>query len=271
MTTKFPRERWVLIAVLLAVVVVLAAAVLVAIFADRSEQSAPAPPAADGSSSPAGPGAPTGTASPSAAPAGAEFRYEPLWPFHSLAEAASWQQEAGPSGHQPWHLDIGATAQSFTQSYLGFSGVDKVVKVSQQGEQAWASVGFSNPNGVAAVAAVLHLVRMGHGDTAPWEVVGSEDTTLTLTAPAYATAVHPPVTVGGVLTGVDESLRIRILRADRERPVGEAGPIAAGGTGSPWSATVPLTDACPGTLTIVVATGGHVADIERFAVTGVHC
>ncbi|MTE14297.1 hypothetical protein GLP40_16195 [Nocardia sp. CT2-14] len=194
-----------------------------------------------------------------------------MWPFRSVAEAAAWQQNAGPSGHQPWHLDAGATAQFFTQHYLGFTGVDKIVKVSQQGEQAWVSVGFDNPNGVAAVAAVLHLVRMGGGDTAPWEVVGSEDTTLAISTPPYATAVHPPVTVGGTVTGVDESLRIRILRLDREQPVGESGPIAAGGNGSPWSTAVSIDAACPATLTIVVATGGHVAEVERFAVTGVHC
>ncbi|MFE3055940.1 hypothetical protein [Nocardia sp. NPDC059239] len=70
MTTRFPRvpERWAVIAVLLAVAVVLAAAALVAILCDRSDQSAPSPPALVASS------------------AGADFRYELLWPFCSLAE-----------------------------------------------------------------------------------------------------------------------------------------------------------------------------------------
>ncbi|MGW4121863.1 hypothetical protein [Nocardia sp. NPDC004711] len=69
MTTRFPRvpERWAVLAVLVAVAVVLVAATLVAILCDRNDQSAPAPPATVASS------------------AGADFRYEPLWPFRSLA------------------------------------------------------------------------------------------------------------------------------------------------------------------------------------------
>ncbi|WP_458688447.1 hypothetical protein [Nocardia tengchongensis] len=213
-----------------------------------------------------------GTSSPggSTRPVPADFPYEPLWPFRDRAEAAAWQQDSA-SGHQPWHLDPAATAQSFTQHYLGFTSLDKIVKVATEGDQSRVSVGFGNPNGAAVVAAVIHLVRLGHGGTAPWEVVGTEDAALTLTTPRYGATVHSPIVVGGTITGVDESLRVRVLRSDRDQPVGQSTPIPAGGAGSPWTATVSVPDACPATLTIVVATGGHVADVERFAVTGVHC
>lgn len=200
----------------------------------------------------------------------ADFPYQPLWPFRDRAEAAAWQQDAG-SGHQPWHLDPAATAQSFTRNYLGFASVDKIVKVVTDGDQSRVSVGFDNPNGVPVVAAVVHLARMGDGDTAPWEVVGTDDTTFQLTTPGYGSAVGSPVSVGGTITGVDESIRVRILRSDRDQPVGQSAPIPAGGTASPWNATVSVANACPATLTIVAATGGHVADVERFAITGVHC
>ena len=43
---------------------------------------------------------------------------------------------------------------------------------------------------------------------------------------------------------------------------------AAGGARSPWSASVTFL-ATPGqVITIAAATGGHVAAVERFAVTG---
>ncbi|MVU78351.1 hypothetical protein GPX89_13985 [Nocardia sp. ET3-3] len=196
-----------------------------------------------------------------------------MWPFGSVGQAIAWQREANPGGHQPWHLDAGIIAQMFTQQYLGFTAVNKVVKVSTQGEQSWVSVGFDNPNGVATVAAVLHLVQIGEGASIdkPWEVVGSQDTTLTVTAPAYGATVRSPVTVGGTITGVDESLHVQIRGGGQDHAVGEVTGIPAGGTSAPWTATVPFTVGCPATLTIAVSTGGHVADVERFAVTGVRC
>ncbi|OJF84335.1 hypothetical protein NS14008_15410 [Nocardia seriolae] len=219
------------------------------------------------------PGSPVPSATtPTSAPA-TDFGYQPLWPFGSVGQAIAWQREANPGGHQPWHLDAGEIAQMFTRQYLGYSGVDKVVKVSTQGEQAWVSVGFDNTNGVAAVAAVLHLARIGEGaaNEKPWEVVGSQDATLSLTTPAYGATVRTPVTVGGKITGVDESLRVRILGLGHDRPLGEVTGIPAGGTDTPWTATLPFAADCPATLTLAVSTGGHIAEVERFAVTGVRC
>ncbi|MFE3793707.1 hypothetical protein [Nocardia tengchongensis] len=276
MSSKTARKqgRRRLIAVFAASIAVPAAALVAACARDSGPA---APTAATSSATAATSGAQSATTGPgTSSPGGsttsapADFPYEPLWPFRDRAEAAAWQQDSA-SGHQPWHLDPAATAQSFTQHYLGFAGLDKIVKVATEGEQSRVSVGFGNPNGVAVVAAVIHLVRLGHGDTAPWEVVGTEDTALTLTTPRYGATVHSPIAVGGTITGVDESLRVRVLRSDRDQPVGQSTPIPAGGAGSPWTATVSVPDACPATLTIVVATGGHVADVERFAVTGAHC
>ncbi|MFE4460904.1 hypothetical protein ACFROC_26410 [Nocardia tengchongensis] len=273
MTTKIPRRqrRRVPVAVTVAILAALAAAPLAACSRDGGP-AAPLPSATGGSiggsAVPTVPGTSAPGASTTSAPA--DFPYEPLWPFRDRAEAAAWQQDSA-SGHQPWHLDPAATAQSFTQHYLGFTSLDKIVKVATEGDQSRVSVGFGNPNGVAVVAAVIHLVRLGNGDTAPWEVVGTEDTALTLTAPRYAATVHSPIAVGGTITGVDESLRVRVLRSDRDQPVGQSTPIPAGGAGSPWTTTVSVPDACPATLTIVVATGGHVSEVERFAVTGAHC
>jgi len=43
----------------------------------------------------------------------------------------------------------------------------------------------------------------------------------------------------------------------------------AGGQAAPWSLIVPFYAAPGQVITIVVHTGGHVATVERFAVTGV--
>jgi hypothetical protein len=65
------------------------------------------------------------------------------------------------------------------------------------------------------------------------------------------------VRIGGKITGVDENLRAAIRQ------------LGASGQASPWSLNVPF-HAAPGQLiTIVVHTSGHVAAVERFAVTAV--
>ncbi len=219
-----------------------------------------------------GSAAPTTTASPTAAPATpssvpAAFAHQPLWPFADAAAVGAWQDAYRSGGQQPWHLDAAATALSFTQGYLGFTGIDRVVTPTTSGDDAWVAVGFALPDGRLSTAATVHLARWGTGPDAPWEVAGTRDTTLVLDVPAYGAAARAPLTVGGAVTGVDESLHVRVLSPGG--PVGESCCLPAGGEGSRWTTTVPLTGTARGTMTVVVSTGGHVADVERFAVTGV--
>ncbi|MCW2522540.1 MAG: hypothetical protein JWO63_875 [Frankiales bacterium] len=196
--------------------------------------------------------------------------YQPLWPFGDGNAARAWQQGAGATGSQPWHLDAGQTALAFTRSYLGFSDIDQVtgVRYDDSGE-AHVSVGYLLPDGASKhTAAVLHLLRYGRGAAAPWEVVGSDDTTLSFRTPVYGSRIRPPVTVSGRITGVDEAIRIwiRSLGAARS-PVLQT--IAAGGQDASWTSTrLPIS--ASGVLTIVIATGGHLKQVEQFAIQGVH-
>ncbi len=235
-------------------------------------------PSADPSGSPAAPD--TGDATgPSPSPTGdgslVAGRYQPLWPFADRAQADAWVRSYRAGGHQPWHLDADQTALSFTQGYLGFKDIDQVISRTIEGEHARVAVGFRGEEGGRALtAAVLHLVRFGDGTDAPWEVVGTDDTTLSLTTPAYGARVSSPVKVGGRVTGVDESIRVQARRPGSDQVLGESRPVQAGGTDQPWSATVALReDSGPAdsgqTITLVACTGGHIAEVERFAVTGV--
>jgi hypothetical protein len=195
--------------------------------------------------------------------------YQLLWPFAGQAQAAEWQRSYRSGGHQPWHLDPGTTALGFTQGYLGYAGIDRVVRRAVGGREAKVAVGYRLPDGRLATAAVVHLIRLGSGGDAPWEVVGTLDTSLSLTTPPYRSVVSSPMTVGGRITGVDESLTIQVRTLDHAAPVGQVGGIPAGGQDTPWSARVPLRAPAGTVLTVAVATGGHVAGVERFAITGV--
>jgi hypothetical protein len=131
-------------------------------------------------------------------------------------------------------------------------------------------VGTRQQNGQDFVAAVLHLARIGAGDNRPWEVVGSQDTTLTLDIPAYGATIGSPVTVGGRITGVDESLRVQVRATGESGVLGEVVGIPAGGAKQPWSARVSFRGSAGTVRTLVVSTGGHAGPgVERFAITGV--
>ncbi|MFI6674271.1 hypothetical protein [Kribbella sp. NPDC050470] len=196
------------------------------------------------------------------------FEYQPLWPFASMAEAQAWQEAYRSGGHQPWHLDAGRTALAFTTGYLGFTEIDRVVSRSVRGSEAWVAVGYRDPNGQLSVAAVLHLARIGTGADAPWEVVGSRDTTLTVERPAYGAKVTSPITVGGRITGVDESIVVEVRQPSSEQPIGRAPGVPAGGENQPWSTSISFRGATDPALTIVAFTGGHLQRVERFALTG---
>jgi hypothetical protein len=214
---------------------------------------------------------PTTASSPtgSSAPTTRQFRYQPLWPFTSEAAATAWQRSYRAGGHQPWHLDAKQTALSFTTGHLGFTEIDKVVSDLIQGDDAWITVGYQADDGTLGAAAVLHLVRIGGGSDAPWEVVGTADTTLTVDRPTYGATVASPLTVGGRISGVDESIRIDVRQPSSAAPIGNFCCVTAGGDRQPWSARVSFRGATDPALMIVASTGGHLQGVERFAITGV--
>ena len=210
---------------------------------------------------------PSQPASPAAAPS--TFGYLPLYPFASRSAARAWQAAYAAGGHQPWQPDARLTALSFTQGYLGFRGIDRAPVQAASGTNARVTVGFRPPNGHVSAAAVIHLVRYGNGANTPWEVVGTNDTTLTLDLPSYGSTVTSPVRIGGKIIGVDENLWAEVHWLAAAVPVGSYCCRPAGGQASPWSLTVPFHASPDRVLTIVVHTGGHNAAVERFAVTGV--
>jgi hypothetical protein len=195
--------------------------------------------------------------------------YLPLFPFASLADVRAWQASYESGGHQPWHRSPDLTATAFA-AFLGYTEVTQVARSAVSGSDAHVAVGIKLPDGTISTAAIIHLVLFGSGRNSPWEVVGTDDRTFTVDRPAYGSTVSSPVTVGGTITGVDESIRVTGHTLSAQLPVGAYCCQAAGGTRSPWSASMTFL-ATPGqVITIAAATGGHVAAVERFAVTGAH-
>jgi hypothetical protein len=157
-------------------------------------------------------------------------------------------------------------AVAFATQYLGFAEMNRVVRKTVTAGDAHVSVG-STIEGNTGTAAVVHLVRIGSGAGRPWEVVGTDDTAgFSLTRPPYGSTVTGTITVGGRIAGVDES--IRVTARQLSGVVGGYCCLAAGAP-APWSVRLQLRNTDPGPVTIVASTGGHIATVERFAVTGV--
>lgn len=193
-----------------------------------------------------------------------EFVNVALWPFDSPEAADRWVlSQPG----ETWQFDAGQTALRFAGSYLGFTEMTRVVGVTDKGDHAWVQVGFLGPSNREVVAATIHLQRIGSAVTAPWEVVGTQDDALTLDTPAYGSSLAGrTVKAGGMITGVDDCITVRVLQDGQT--LGQARCVMAGGAPSPWTNQVTITEPKPGVVTVVASTGGHVADVEVFAVTG---
>jgi hypothetical protein len=268
------RRRWLMSALVAAVVVLTAAVTFLLARSGNDHSAAPPAPAPSASQStvaqvPAPTPMPTtGTASPS--PTVPAFRYLPLWPFDSVADAIAWQKDALPGGHQPWRLSPDLTALAFTTGYLQFTTVDRSLGTTVDGDEAWVQVGWRAENGTDFTTAIVHLARIGSGANRPWEVVGTRDTTLSLTTPAYGALVASPLTAGGRITGVDESLRVQVRGTGETGVLGEVAGIPAGGENHPWTAQMSFRRSTGTVRTIVVSTGGHAGPgVGRFAITGV--
>jgi len=192
-----------------------------------------------------------------------------VYPFRDLTEVRAWQRSYESGGHQPWHLDADITSTSFA-AFLGYTSAGRVMSSRADASGSYVALGFRNPNGAAIVATTIHLVRVGTGADAPWEVVGDlPSSTLSLTTPALGATVASPVRVGGQVTGVDESLHVQLRSLGSSTAVADRCCIAAGGEHQPWSTQVTFERAAD-PLLIAVSTGGHLQAVEHFAFTAVH-
>lgn len=194
-------------------------------------------------------------------------RYLPLFPFGDFHEAVAWQQGYGRE-HQQERFDAGATALAFAR-FLGYGEINRVVSVADDAKGAHVGVGFVSEGNHLTTAAVVHLVRFGSGAHRPWEVVATDDTDFTIDVPAYGAVIASPATVGGRITGVDESIAVHVQQLHTNGNLGEQCCTAAGGMNSPWTATVAFQPPTDAVLIVSAATGGHLREVERFAVTGV--
>jgi hypothetical protein len=231
--------------------------------------------------------APTVTASPSASaspptwpiyrPLGTIAGMPALWPLSNSLEAIRFaRSNPAPSA---WQRSASQTALRFTRTYLGFTDITTVIAVRFRGARADLDVGYLPTSASINVAATIELRRWADLAGAPWEVVGATTKGLS----ASATLGPPssgirPLTVTGLITGVDESIGIDVRLLSHAKPIAVSCCLAAGGQSMAWRRTVsvplappvqPSQSASVTSLSVITHTGGHLQAVERFTVTGV--
>jgi hypothetical protein len=149
-----------------------------------------------------------------------------IWPFTTQVEAAAWQSTRPYADNG---LEVG---RHFVSDYLGLTGVNV--------SQSCVSCGVlgldvnGKPVGQITLATVGVGFASGHG-THVFSVVGVGGTDLTVTSPKAGAAISSPATVTGRVTGVDESVLLRLLTAGGDELATTSAPA---GSAVPWSGTL---------------------------------
>jgi hypothetical protein len=232
-----------------------------------------APAAATSTPPPTTPSAPTSSTAPtptstSSSGSSSPITFSPghlaLWPFTSTGEELDWQSAYASSGTDAWHLDADATAIRFATDYLGFADMNTVTSREAVSGTIEIGVGFGEPGN--ATAAVITLERSS--TSSPWEATGATSSALSITSPTAGAGVSSNITVSGLITGVDENIKVTVRQLGTT-PIAESCCQPAGGTNTPWSNSVAVSNAQPGVAVIVASTGGHLEAVEKFVVIGV--
>lgn len=217
----------------------------------------PVSPSAAGSVSPT-PAAPTPSSSvrtsanPSVSPSatgspGGQLPDLPtVWPYATRHLAAAG--EPGLLASKPYLCDPARTAQHFLSDYLGITGPLSVTHTGPLGAGIAVTLGRANPAGQLSTVTTVYLVRVASGREEPYVVVRAD-------APGLKLAADPlgPGRVSGGITGVDESILVRLLTAGTGRQVA-SGRTQAGGQDAAWQAPVDYHRASAGSYAVVAQT-----------------
>lgn len=129
----------------------------------------------------------------------------PFFPFTSDAQAADWAEAPGA---RTWADDPVAVAQHLLDDLLDLDGVRATRDTCLCEGQARVDV----QAGDATVARVT-LALLGTSATRPWVVLSVDSDAsggLSVSSPKAGTEVSSPLTVTGTVTGVDESVQVRL-------------------------------------------------------------
>jgi hypothetical protein len=200
---------------------------------------------------------PTPSVSPSpAAPAvTTSANGTPVWPFTTDAQAAGWKADPGS---RTWAADPVKVVAHLMADYLKLPG------------QATARI--NNDTGVAVVevsaggrpVSQVRLERVGRAPDGPWSVTAAFSGDITVSRPKSGDEVTPPLDVQGAVTGVDESVQVRLMTdvvlAEGHAPAGNV---------MPWSQPLRWTSTSWSVAALVTNTYDGKGDLHAVTVTAV--
>lgn len=155
--------------------------------------------------------------------------------------------------------DVGTSEEVVQDAYVKMHSAWRRLRDPQAG--IGVTLGRINPAGQRSAVTTVYLVRVASGHDEPYVVVRANAPGLTLAADPLG-----PGRVSGGITGVEESILIRLLTAGTGRQVA-SGRTQAGGQDAPWQAPVDYHRASAGSHAVVAQTDSPAdGDVARITV-----
>ncbi|MCU1590989.1 MAG: hypothetical protein JWP11_2245 [Frankiales bacterium] len=181
----------------------------------------------------------------------------PVWPFTNDTEAADWEDNPGS---QAWASDPVTVTQHLLDDYLKLPGqATRRVAVLSDPDAAIVQVSAGG-----RTVSQVRLVQVGRDAKGPWSVTGATAVDLTVQDPVDRAEVTSPLEVYGRVTGVDQSVHVRLMSGSLL-----AEGFAAAGQERPWSQQLVWTATHWSVGAIVGSTFSGKGDLSAVTITAV--
>lgn len=179
----------------------------------------------------------------------------PVWPFTSDTQAADW--EAHP-GSRSWAADPVQVTQHLMDDYLGLPG-KATRRINSDVDVAIVVVSAAD-----RPVSQVHLERVGRDSSGPWSVTAASSDDLAVTQPSSGDEVSSPVHAAGTVSGVDQSVHLRLIS---DGLLAEA--YAPAGNVRPWTQSLSWTRTDWSVAALAAATFNGKGDLSAVTITPV--
>lgn len=179
----------------------------------------------------------------------------PVWPFTSDAQAADWEAQPGSRG---WAADPVKVTQHLMDDYLKLPGA-ATSRLNDDGDLAIVEVSAGG-----RPVSQVRLERVGRDTSGPWSVTSAASDDLVVRQPGDGDEVTSPLQVTGTVSGVDQSVHLRLMAAAL---LGEA--YAPAGNEQPWTQALAWTRSDWSVAALTGTTFNGKGDLSAVTVTAV--
>jgi hypothetical protein len=179
----------------------------------------------------------------------------PVWPFTTDAQAAAWERTPGS---RTWAADPVQVVTHLMSDYLKLPG-QATRRVDSDPDAAIVEV-----SAAGRPVSQVRLVKVGRDANGPWSVTGASSDNLSVTQPNDGDEVSSPLAVAGRVSGVDQSVHLRLMTT---AVLAEA--FAPAGMDLPWTQSLTWTESEWSVAALAANTFNGKGDLSAVTITAV--